>query len=292
MLANLLPRGEFVLLRKQLLRTPPMWHPLLLTTILVGNRSLILHMVRRQLAQRYKGSVLGWLWSLVQPLMMLVVYAFVFGIIFKARWGTTPDGGSVTFAAVMFCGMATFNLFSETVNAAAPCILHNANLVKKVVFPLEILPVVHLTAALALTSVWFLLLLAGAVALGITFHATMLLLPVLLLPVMLLSLGLAFFVSSAAVYVRDTPHLVGVAIQILFFLTPIFYPVELVPETLRWVLELNPLSSMVEGVRTVMLFGQMPDWAALGRDLLISLLVCRLGLCWFLKTKKGFADVL
>lgn len=277
---------------KQLLQTPPLWHPALLTRILLGNGPLILHMTRRQLALRYKGSILGWIWSLVQPLMMLVVYAFVFGIIFKARWGTTPDGGSVAFAAVMFCGMATFNLLAETVNGAAPCILHNANLVKKVVFPLEILPVVQLAAASILTCVWFLLLFVGAVALGISFHATMFLLPLLMLPVMLLALGGAYFVSAASVYVRDMPHLVGVVMQILFFLTPIFYPAELVPENLRWVLEFNPLSSMVEEVRAVVLFGHAPDWFVFGKNLLIAFIVCRLGLCWFLQTKKGFADVL
>lgn len=277
---------------KRLLRTPPMWHPFLLTAILIGNGPLILHMTRRQLALRYKGSVLGWLWSLVQPLMMLTVYAFVFGIVFKARWGTSPDGGAVDFAAVMFCGMATFNLFSETVNGAAPSVLQNVNLVKKVVFPLEILPIVHLASAVALGLVWFFLLFAGAALLGISFHATMFLLPPLLIPVLLTALGVACFVASASVYVRDTPHLVGVVTQILFFMTPIFYPAELVPERLRWVLEINPLSSMIEQVRDVLLFGRWPDWSVFGMNLVIAFIVCRLGLCWFLKTKKGFADVL
>lgn len=276
---------------KQIPRTPPLWHPLLLTAIVAGNAPLILHMTRRQLALRYKGSVLGWLWSLVQPLTMLVVYAFVFGIVFKARWGTVP-GGDVSFAAVMFCGMAAFNLFSETVNASAPVILQNANLVKKVVFPLEILPAVQLASSVVLGAVWFLLLFAGAAALGIGFHASLLALPALLLPVLLLALGVAYFVSAASVYVRDMPHLAGVATQILFFVTPILYPVELVPDHLRWVLELNPLASMVEDIRGAALFGRWPDWAVFGRNLLVGLVACRLGLCWFLKTKKGFADVL
>ena len=277
---------------RQMLRTPPLWHPFLLTAIVAGNASLILHMARRQLALRYRGSVLGWIWSLVQPLTMLVVYAFVFGVVFKARWGAAPDGGAVSFAAVMFCGMAAFNLFSETVNGSAPVILQNANLVKKVVFPLEILPVVQLASALVLSAAWFLLLFAGAVALGIGFHASLLALPALLLPGLLLALGAAFFVAAASVYVRDMPHLAGVATQILFFVTPILYPVELVPDHLRWVLECNPLSSMVEELRGAALFGRWPDWAAFGRNLLIGAAVCRLGLCWFLKTKKGFADVL
>lgn len=162
---------------KQLLHIPPLWHPFLLSRILAGNASLILHMTRRQLALRYKGSILGWFWSLAQPLMMLLVYTFVFGIIFKARWGNMPESGTGGFAAAMFCGMATFNLFSETVNGAAPSVLANANLVKKVVFPLEILPVIHLASAVVLGASWFLLLFAGAAVLDISFHPSALLLP-------------------------------------------------------------------------------------------------------------------
>lgn len=277
---------------KQLLRVPPMWHPFLLSILLLGNAPLILHMTRRQVALRYKGSMLGWLWSLAYPLMMLTVYAFVFGIVFKARWGTTPDGGSVDFAVVMFCGMATFNLFAETVNGAAPSILHNANLVKKVVFPLEILPIVHLASALIFGGLWFVLLFVGGAALGLSFHATMFLLPLLLLPVLLLALGGAYFVAASTVYVRDMPHLTGIVTQVLFFLTPIFYPLELVPEHLRWIIKLNPLTGMVESVRDALLFGVWPDWIAFVGNLLVAFIVCRLGLCWFLKTRKGFADVL
>ena len=188
---------------KQLLHIPPLWHPFLLSRILAGNASLILHMTRRQLALRYKGSILGWFWSLAQPLMMLLVYTFVFGIIFKARWGSMPESGTGSFAAAMFCGMATFNLFSETVNGAAPSVLLNANLVKKVVFPLEILPIIHLASAIILGTIWFLLLFAGAAALGISFHLSALFLPLLLLPVLLLALGVALFVAASTVYVRD-----------------------------------------------------------------------------------------
>lgn len=277
---------------KQLLHIPPLWHPFLLSRILVGNASLILHMTRRQLALRYKGSILGWFWSLAQPLMMLLVYTFVFGIIFEARWGSMPESGTGSFAAAMFCGMATFNLFSETVNGAAPSVLHNANLVKKVVFPLEILPIIHLVSAIILGTSWFLLLFAGAAALGISFHLSALFLPLLLLPVLLLALGVALFVAASTVYVRDMPHLTAVLIQILFFMTPIFYPVEMVPVSLRWILALNPLASMVDEVRNAVLFGIWPDWRIFAWNMGLALIICRLGLCWFLKTKKGFADVL
>ena len=277
---------------KQLLHIPPLWHPFLLSRILAGNASLILHMTRRQLALRYKGSILVWFWSLAQPLMMLLVYTFVFGIIFKARWGSMPESGTGSFAAAMFCGMATFNLFSETVNGAAPSVLLNANLVKKVVFPLEILPIIHLASAIILGTSWFLLLFAGAAALGISFHLSALFLPLLLLPVLLLALGVALFVAASTVYVRDMPHLTAVLIQILFFMTPIFYPVEMVPVSLRWILALNPLASMVDEVRNAVLFGICPDWGTFAWNMGLAFIICRLGLCWFLKTKKGFADVL
>ena len=238
---------------KQLLHIPPLWHPFLLSRILAGNASLILHMTRRQLALRYKGSILGWFWSLAQPLMMLLVYTFVFGIIFKARWGNMPESGTGGFAAAMFCGMATFNLFSETVNGAAPSVLANANLVKKVVFPLEILPVIHLASAVVLGASWFLLLFAGAAVLDISFHPSALLLPLLLLPVLLLALGVAFFVAASTVFVRDMPHLTAVLIQILFFMTPIFYSIDMIPASLRWLMALNPLASMVDQVRNALL---------------------------------------
>lgn len=277
---------------KQLLHIPPLWHPFLLSRILAGNASLILHMTRRQLALRYKGSILGWFWSLAQPLMMLLVYTFVFGIIFKARWGSMPESGTGSFAAAMFCGMATFNLFSETVNGAAPSVLLNANLVKKVVFPLEILPIIHLSSAIILGTSWFLLLFAGAAMLGISFHLSALLLPLLLLPVLLLALGVALFVAASTVFVRDMPHLTAVLIQILFFMTPIFYPVEMVPVSLRWILALNPLASMVDEVRNAVLFSIWPDWGTFAWNMGLAFIICRLGLCWFLKTKKGFADVL
>lgn len=278
---------------KQLLHIPPLWHPFLLSRIIAGNATLILHMTRRQLALRYRGAILGWIWSLVQPLMMLVVYTFVFGIIFKARWGSLPETTSTaSFAATIFCGMATFNLFSETVNGAAPSIILNANLVKKVVFPLEILPIIHLASAVFLGTIWFLLLFAGAAMLNISFHPSMLLLPLLLLPVLLLALGVAFFVAASTVFVRDMPHLTAVLIQILFFMTPIFYSIDMIPPSLRWLMAINPLASMVDQVRNALLFGQWPDWGAFALNIALALLTCRLGLCWFLKTKKGFADVL
>ena len=177
-------------------------------------------------------------------------------------------------------------------NGAAPSVLANANLVKKVVFPLEILPVIHLASAVVLGASWFLLLFAGAAVLDISFHPSALLLPLLLLPVLLLALGVAFFVAASTVFVRDMPHLTAVLIQILFFMTPIFYSIDMIPASLRWLMALNPLASMVDQVRNALLFGQWPDWGTFAWNMGLAFIVCRLGVCWFLKTKKGFADVL
>lgn len=271
---------------------PPLFNPLLLVRTAWKHRSLLWRMANRQMAARYRGSALGYFWSLSHPLLMLAVYTLVFGVIFKTRWGTEPGDGSGGFAVIMFCGMAVFHIFSETVNGSAHCITGNANMVKKIIFPLEILPMVQLLSTAILGMVWFGLVLAGAWALGMGPFWTTLFLPLLLGPLMLFSLGVAYVVSSITVYFRDMPHLVGIAVQILFFLTPIFYPETMVPERLRTLLYCNPLTALVGQTREILLFGRPPDWQVCALLWLLSLCCCQLGLAWFLKTKKGFADVL
>lgn len=269
-----------------------LFNPLLPFKIALTHRSLLSRLTRRQIAARYRGSMLGYFWSLSHPLLMLAVYSFVFGVIFKARWGTELGDGSGNFAIIMFCGMAVFNIFSETVNGSAHCIIGNPNFVKKVIFPLEILPMVQLLSTSILGMIWFGLVLAGAWALGMRPSWTVLMLPLLLGPLMLCALGAAYVVSATTVYFRDMPHLVGIATQILFFMTPIFYPEHLVPERLRFILQCNPLTSLVSQTREVLLFGRPPDWQVCALLWLLSFCICQLGLAWFLKTKRGFADVL
>ena len=266
-------------------------NPLLIFQLVSKNRSLIQHLVRRQIAARYRGSALGYLWTLSYPLMMLTVYTFVFGVVFKARWGTDLDNTS-SFAVIMFCGMAVFNLFSETVNSSAPCVINNANLVKKVIFPLEILPIVQLLATTIPGMIWFGLTLIGTLALGLKVSWTIFLFPLVLMPVLLLSLGIGYVVAATSVYLRDIPHLTGIVTQILFFMTPIFYRVDMVPERMRLILLCNPLTPMVDQARDVLLFGNLPNWQLSALLWLISWCICHFGLVWFLKTKKGFADVL
>jgi lipopolysaccharide transport system permease protein len=269
-----------------------LFNPWIGIKIILKNQDLLFQLVKRNIAARYKGSVLGLFWSLVQPLIMLTVYTFVFSVIFKARWGIDNSDSKAAFAIIMFCGMAVFNIFSESVNGGCGLITGNPNYVKKVIFPLEILPIAQVSAATALGLIWFGLLFLGAVIFMKSLAWTMLLLPLVLIPLVLLSCGLSFLAASLSVFFRDIQHLIGVIIQILFFMTPIFYPVQAIPEQYRWVMQINPLSSIVEQARTIFLYGKMLDWTMYGTELLIALIIFQFGLVWFIKTKKGFADVL
>jgi lipopolysaccharide transport system permease protein len=255
------------------------------------NRNLIRVLVVREVAGRYRGSVLGILWSFFNPVFMLAVYTFVFSVVFKARWGTAGESRA-EFALILFTGLLIFNLFAECINRAPSLILGNANYVKKVVFPLEILPWVTFGAALFHTlvslGVWLLFSLA---VLGAP-PATMLLFPLILAPLALLVMGLSWFLASLGVFLRDVAQIVGVMTTVLMFLTPIFYPVSAIPEPYRSLLYLSPLTFIVEQGRNVLIFGSGLAWGRLGLLTGLALVVAWLGFAWFQKTRKGFADVL
>ena len=263
-----------------------------LPQIVMRNRSLLWQLIKRNIAVRYRGSMLGLVWSFVQPLMMLCVYTFVFSIVLKARWGVDTGDSKGAFAVIMFCGMAVFNIFSEGINSCSTVVIWNPNLVKKVIFPLEILPLAQTISTFILGAVWFILLFLGVVFIYGKISFTMLLFPVVVLPLFLFTLGISYFVASLGVYLRDTAYVVQVVLQVLFFMTPIFYPIQAIPEELRWPLQINPLTILIEESRHVCIYGALPNWNFLGFAFLVSLIVLQLGFAWFNKTKKGFADVL
>ena len=249
-------------------------------------------MAKQNILGRYKGSGLGGIWAFVTPLFMLAIYTFVFSVIFKARWGADVGDSRAAFALTLFCGLAIYNLFSESISSSATTIVSNANYVKKVVFPLEILPVNMLITALFFSGIWFIILFAG---IGVFMHRiciTAICLPLILLPLLLFTLGLCWLIASLGVYLRDVAHFIGLALQALFFMTPIFYPISMVPEKFQLVLRLNPLTTIIQETRKVMLFNAWPDWRVLGIIFIVSLVVFQLGYIWFMKTKRGFADVL
>lgn len=270
-----------------------LFNPLLGIRIVARHRDLFLQMLARNIAARHRGSILGFVWSFALPLVMLAVYTFVFGLIFKARWGVAGlEDNRAAFPLIMFCGMAVFNIFSESVNQSTSVVVNNPSYVKKVVFPLELLPLCTVATSAVFGASWFLLLFLGSALFLQTASWTMLLLPLWLVPLVLLSCGVSFFVASLGVFLRDVQQLAGVVTQILFFMTPIFYPITIVPEKLRWILHANPLSTIVEQTRELFLYGQVPDAGKFIMLFLFSCCVFQLGLAWFIKTKKGFADVL
>jgi len=254
------------------------------------HRRLIWRLAKREVAARYRGSMLGATWALVTPLLMLLVYTFVFGTVFQVRW-SAGDGGKGEFALLLFAGLILFNVFAECVNRAPGLMLENVSYIKKVVFPLEIMPVVSLAGALFNAGISF-----GVLALfyGPVFGwppPTLVLLPLAVLPLCLLTLGLSWFLASTGVFVRDIRQVTGVAVTMLMFLSPIFYPATVVPERFRVVLALNPLVSILEQSRDLLFWGRLPSWTEWGLSIAIGWGVAWLGYAWFAKTRKAFADV-
>ncbi|MCE7974087.1 MAG: ABC transporter permease [Leptolyngbya sp. PLA1] len=263
-----------------------------LVRTLWDRRELIAQFSRRYFYARYRGTHLGAVWAFISPLLMLAVYTFVFNFIFQAR-NPSGDVTNSQFAVLLFCGISVFGVFSESVTRSSSLVLDNPNYVKKVVFPIEVLPVASVASSLMFSSFSLLLVVLGSWAAFGRVPWTVVLIPLVLLPLVFLSLGLAWFLASLGVFIRDISNLVVLLVsQLLFFLTPIFYRIENLPERLKPVAMLNPLAHIVEGARRVLVLGQQPDWAALGLVTLLGLLTMQLGYAWFMKSKRGFADVL
>lgn len=255
------------------------------------NHQLIFDLVRRDVLGRYRGSVLGIAWSFFNPILMLSVYTFVFSVVFKARWVGGGDS-KVEFALVLFTGLMLFNLFSECINRAPSLIVSNVNYVKKIIFPLEVLPFVALGSAafhlLINVVVWFLfyMFFFGFPPLSALF------LPVILVPFVLMIIGLSWLLASLGVYLRDVAQIVGVFTSVLLFLSPIFYPLSVLPVEYQTVMNFSPITFVVEEARNIAIWGGGVDWRNWAVQLLISSITFWLGFSWFQKTRMGFADVL
>jgi lipopolysaccharide transport system permease protein len=248
-------------------------------------------MSKREVVGRYQGSVFGLFWSFINPLLMLGVYAFVFSVIFKARWGVGVT--NFDFAAILFSGLIIYTLFSECVARAPLLILENVNYVKKVVFPLDILPWVSMVASVFHACVSFMILVMYILIVDSTkVHWMIILLPLILLPLVLLTLGLTWLLAALGVYLRDIKQAVAIIVMAMLFMSPIFYPASAFPESYKIFFYLNPLTFIIEESRGVLLWGNLPNWLGLGMYYLISILVMWLGFVCFQKTRKGFADVL
>lgn len=256
------------------------------------NRQLIVQMTKREVVGRYRGSIMGLAWSFFNPIFMLVVYTFVFSVVFKARWGVGGEESKTLFALVLFVGMIVHGLFAEVLNRAPGLILSNVNYVKKVVFPIEILPVIAMGAALFHTLISLSVLLSAFIIFNGYLHWTVVFIPLMLLPLIVLTLGLSWMLASLGVFIRDVSQSIGLITTVLMFLAPVFYPVTAVPERFRPFIMANPVTFIIEQARAVLIMGTLPNWGGLAIYMLIAILVAWAGYFWFQKTRKGFADVL
>lgn len=266
--------------------------PLTMLKGLVRHRQLIWQMTKREVVGRYRGSIMGLAWSFFNPILMLLVYTFVFSVVFKMRWGVGAETSKAEFAIVVFVGMIVHGLFAECVNRAPGLILSNTSYVKKVVFPLEILPWVAMGSALFHTVISLAVLLIFYLIITLSVPSTAILFPLVIFPLVWVTMGCAWFLSATGVFVRDIAHTTGILTTVLMFMSPVFYPMTAVPEGFRVWLLLNPLTFIIEEARNVLIWGQPPNFVGLAIYAAASVIVAWIGFWWFQKTRKGFADVM
>lgn len=266
----------------------PLWRPV--TQLFSEHRGLIRSMVRRDLTSRYKGSLMGVAWAVITPAVMIIIFTIIFSGIFNARFGN--EGGHLSFAVYLFCGLLPWIAFSEGVQRATSSIHENVNLVKRVVFPVEALPVNVALAAMVQQLLGTIVLLVAELLFEHAFHPTALLLPVLLLPQLLATVGLGWLMASLGVFIRDMPQFNQLLLMAWMYLTPIFYPENIIPNQSRWLVNLNPMAPLIRSYRRILLEGRMPDWAGLGYTTAFAIICFVFGYWWFVRTKKAFADVL
>jgi len=266
---------------------------MLFPAVLWRQRELFWRLTCRDVAGRYRGSAIGWGWTFLTPLLMLAVYTFVFSQVFKARWGGTGgDSGPIGFAMNLFAGLIAFNLCSESVCRAPDLIVSQPNYVKKVIFPLEVLPAVSVAAATihAMSSLGilaiFLLITRGGIP-----H-TAVLLPLVWTPLVLASLAISWILAATGVYLRDLAQVTGVTMSMLLFLSAVFYPLSALPERWQPVMRLNPLAIIIEQTRRVTLEGVLPDSSYIFIGTLMAVILCELAYRGFQRARAGFADVL
>ncbi|MEZ0602646.1 ABC transporter permease [Paraburkholderia sp. IW21] len=255
------------------------------------HRYLLSELIKRDISVRYRGSLMGLLWAVVNPLLMLVVYTFFFSVVFKARWNTTGDSKG-DFALLLFCGLLVFNFLGECLNRSSSLILANSNYVKKVLFPLEVLPWVVVGSALFHAVIGFAVWFCFFIAIKGMPHPTALLLPIVLLPIVFFSVGFSWLLSSFGVYVRDIGQFVTIVTAVLPFTSPIFFPISALPKDFQIYMYLNPLTTAIGQVRDILFFGNFPSALEFSGYFLLSLIFAFLCYVWFQKTRQGFADVM
>lgn len=265
-------------------------HPSQMFTTLWSNRDLFFQLVKRDILAKYRGSLMGVVWLLLSPLLMLSLYTIVFGVFMNVHWPNVDN--NLMYSLIIYIGLIILNFFSECISRSPTLITSNPNFVKKVMFPLEIYPWVIVCSALFHTLInsiilsLFCLLLLGKIYLTIFF------LPILFIPLIFITLGISWFLCSTGVFVKDTSHIMVFIMQIIMYLSPVFYSISTLPQKYQKILLINPLTFIIEQARSSILFGKPPHWSGFFIYCIVSLGIAWLGFVWFQKTKRGFADVL
>lgn len=267
--------------------------PLSLLSGMWRERRLILQLIQRDVAGRYRGSVMGMAWSFLYPVLMLVVYTFVFSVVFAAKWpGMLGNESHVRFALILFVGVICHGLIAETLMKAPSLVVANASYVKKVVFPLDTLGWCLVGSAAFHSAVSLLILLVTAIAFDTIPPITALWLPVIFMPLCFVALGTTWLLASLGVFLRDVGQVTGVLSMVLMFLSPVFYPISSMPEAYRGLIYANPVTLPIEQARAALFAGQSPDFAPLMCYYALATGFMAFGYWWFQKTRRGFADVL
>lgn len=254
-------------------------------------KQLIWQFTCREIFTRYKGSGMGLMWSILNPVITLLMYTIFFSVFLQARWNILEEN-HVNYALILFVGLILNGLFSECINRAPGLIVQHANYVKKVVTPLELFPAIAVLSALFHLAVNCIVLLCAQLLLNHWIAWTLIFFPVILLPFIVLILGLTWFLAALGVYVRDLTQITSSITMITLFMSPVFYPRSNLPEHVQPWLVLNPLTFIVEQSRNVFFYAQPPDWSGLMIYSVISIVIAWSGFWWFQKTREGFADVL
>lgn len=264
--------------------------PLALLRAPVWNRELLGQLIKRDVLGRYRGSLLGLMWSFLNPFLMLAAYTLVFGVFLGAKWAGTSS--TLEFSVVLYVGLILFSFLAECINRAPTLVTGQPNYVKKIIFPLELLPWAVVGAALFHALIGILVWCAFHLAVFGSLRASVPMVLLVLIPLALIGLGVTYLVAAAGVYLRDIAQMTTIVVPMIMFLSPIFYSVATIPQEYRFLLEWNPLTFLVESARGIMLSGSPVDWLALGRATAGSMVFAWLGFAWFQHAREGFADVM
>jgi len=261
---------------------------------LIKQKYLIYALVKRDIMGRYKGSIFGVIWSIIEPLVLLIIYTVVFGLLFGLRLDDDPS--LTSYSLYVFCGIIIWLAICEGLNRCTVVVIENASLVKKVIFPGEVLPLKVVLSAIVHQCIGLLVLLVGVLILRRSIPWTWILIPLLILPQLLLTAGIGWLVASAGVFIRDIRQAIALGTLCWMFLTPIFYPASIISNfdqgRFAFWLTVNPVAALIHNYRLILLRGELPDWAMFFYVLILGVILSALGLWWFNKTKKAFVDVI